>query len=85
MPLGDAEMESSPSSTSFTDGKPVLLDGYDERHLHLEVLRWLINPEVAHIDLAVSFIMKSGVNLITGHLETALQRGARVRIITTAG
>ena len=76
-------MESAPSSIPFADGKPVLLDGYDERHLHLEILRWLINPEVDQIDLAVSFIMKSGVNLVAGHLEAALQRGARVRIITT--
>ena len=83
MPVGDSEWESTPSGSPFADGQPLLLDGFEDRHLHLEILRWLINPEIDQIDLAVSFIMKSGVNLIAGHLEAALQRGARVRIITT--
>ena len=83
MPLGDSGWESTPSGSPFAGGQPLLLDGFEDRHLHLEILRWLINPEIDQIDLAVSFIMKSGVNLIAGHLEAALQRGARVRIITT--
>ncbi len=83
MPVGDSEWESTPSGSPFVDGQPLLLDGFEDRHLHLEILRWLINPEIDQIDLAVSFIMKSGVNLIAGHLEVALQRGARIRIITT--
>ena len=83
VPEGDVGFENSPSGTPFADGEPVLLDGVGDRHLYLEILRWLINPEIDQIDLAVSFIMKSGVNLIASHLEVALQRGARIRIITT--
>ena len=83
MSEGDAGRASAPGGSPFADGQPLLLDGFEDRHLHLEILRWLINPEIDQIDLAVSFIMKSGVNLIAGHLEAALQRGARVRIITT--
>ena len=77
-----AEQGSNPA-VPFAGGEPVLLDGFGGRSLRLELLRWLINPDIDQIDLAVSFIMKSGVNLIAGHLETALQRGAHVRIITT--
>ncbi len=62
---------------------PVLLDGSDDRRLRLELLRWLINPEIDQIDMAVSFIMKSGMNVIAGHLDAALQRGAHIRILTT--
>ncbi len=83
MSEGDAGRASAPGGSPFAGGQPLLLDGFEDRHLHLEILRWLINPEIDQIDLAVSFIMKSGVNLIAGHLEAALQRGARVRIITT--
>ena len=67
----------------FADGEPVLLDGFGDRRLHLELLRWLLNPDIDRIDLAVSFIMKSGVALISDQLDAALQRGAHVRIITT--
>lgn len=83
MSEGDAGRASAPGGSPFVDGQPLLLDGFDDRHLHLEILRWLINPEIDQVDLAVSFIMKSGVKLIAGHLEAALQRGAWVRIITT--
>lgn len=83
MPVGDGGEDIAPSSSPFSGGKPVLLDGVGDRHLHLEILRWLINPDIDQIDLAVSFIMRSGVRLIAGHLEAALQRGARIRIITT--
>lgn len=83
MPLGDAEAGSISDSSPLAGGKPVLFDGIDDRHLYLEILRWLINPDIDRIDLAVSFIMKSGVDLIADHLEVALQRGARIRFLTT--
>ena len=83
MPMGDEGMEDVPGNSPFADGKPILLDGFGDRHLYLEVLRWLINPDIDRIDLAVSFIMKSGVDLIADHLEIALQRGARIRFLTT--
>ncbi len=83
VPEGDAGLDNTSRIISFSDGKPILLDGVEDRHLHLEILRWLINPEIDRIDLAVSFIMRSGVRLIADRLELALQRGARIRIITT--
>ncbi len=76
-------MEDVAGNSPFADGKPILLDGSGDRHLYLEILRWLINPDIDRIDLAVSFVMKSGVNLIADHLEVALLRGARIRLLTT--
>ena len=76
-------MEDVAGNSPFGDGKPILLDGSGDRRLYLEILRWLINPDIDRIDLAVSFIMKSGVNLIADHLEVALLRGARIRLLTT--
>lgn len=34
------------------------------------------------VDIIVSFLMESGVKLLLGELENALQRGARIRILT---
>ncbi len=61
----------------------MLLDGVGDHRLSLELMRWLVNPDIDRIDLAVSFIMRSGLEVIAGHLEAALQRGASIRIITT--
>lgn len=83
MPNGGEARESGPSEESFAIGEPALLDGLGDRKLRLELLRWLINPEIDQIDMAVSFIMKSGLALIADHLEAALQRGAHIRILTT--
>ena len=80
---GGEARESGPSEMPSASGEPVLLDGLGDRRLRLELLRWLINPEIDQIDMAVSFIMKSGLKLIADHLEAALQRGARIRILTT--
>lgn len=60
-----------------------LLDGIADRHLQVELLRCLINPEVDLIDIVVSFVMRSGVDLLYGHLADALNRGATIRLLTT--
>lgn len=83
MPNGGEARESGLGETPFGGGEPVLLDGFGDRKLRLELLRWLINPEIDQVDMAVSFIMKSGLALIADHLEAALQRGAHIRILTT--
>ncbi len=83
MPNGGEARERGPSEESFAGGEPALFDGLGDRKLRLELLRWLITPEIDQIDMAVSFIMKSGLALIADHLDAALQRGARVRILTT--
>ncbi len=64
-------------------GNVELFDATKERFLLLELLRCLINTEYDRIDLIVSFIMRSGLELIEDHLADALERSARVRIITT--
>lgn len=83
MASGGQGREGSSRDTPLDDSTPVLLDGFGDRRLRLELLRWLINPEIDQIDMAVSFIMKSGLALIADHLEAALQRGAHIRILTT--
>ena len=62
---------------------PVLLDGLDDGQLLLELFRCLDNPIFDRIDMVVSSIMNSGLRLIADRLEYAIQRGARVRILTT--
>lgn len=59
-----------------------LLDGVD-RTLKLELLRAIINPSHDRIDLIVSFIMKSGLGIIDRHLDEAVERGTRLRVLTT--
>ena len=83
MSYGGEGREGDPNVVPFADGEPVVLDGFGNRSLRLELLRWLINPDIDRIDLAVSFIMKSGLDLIASHLEAALQRETHVRVITT--
>jgi superfamily II DNA or RNA helicase/diadenosine tetraphosphate (Ap4A) HIT family hydrolase len=61
---------------------PALVDG-QERSLRLELLRCLRSDVFDRIDLVVSFIMKSGLAIITRPLEDAIERGARARILTT--
>ncbi len=70
-----------PAPAPSTDTR--LLDARDDRFLKLELLRCLVNEHFDRIDLLVSFIMKSGLRLITGHLAEALERGAVVRVLTT--
>lgn len=41
------------------------------------------DEEVDQIDLLVAFVMRSGLNLVREALETSLQRGAQVRVLTT--
>ena len=55
------------------------LDG----RMKLELLRCLIRDDLDRIDLLVSFVMRSGLDLIASHLDEALARGARVRLLTT--
>lgn len=61
---------------------PGLVDGLDRR-LYPELLECLRDPALDRIDLVVSFIMKSGLDLIQSSLEDALERGARARVLTT--
>jgi len=62
---------------------PVLLDGSAEGRLLPHLIDRLRDPDLDRIDMAVSFVMKSGLARILGPLEDALDRGARVRVLTT--
>jgi HKD family nuclease len=65
------------------DRPPIeLLSGGDRRMLD-EVLRRLGDRSFDRVDLIVSFIMRSGLELVAPALEAALERGVAVRILTT--
>ena len=59
-----------------------LVDGQD-RLLRDELLRCLRDPRFDRVDLLVSFVMKSGLEQIHGALLDALDRGVKVRVLTT--
>jgi superfamily II DNA or RNA helicase/diadenosine tetraphosphate (Ap4A) HIT family hydrolase len=63
-------------------GPLVLVDG-QERLLRDDLLRCLRDRRFDQVDLLVSFVMKSGLDLIRGGLADALDRGARIRVLTT--
>jgi len=59
-----------------------LFDGV-QRRLEQELVRNLQEPAFDRVDLVVSFIMRSGLDLIDEALQDALERDAEVRILTT--
>jgi len=59
-----------------------LLPGGDARMLDAVVAR-LGDRTFDRIDLVVSFIMRSGLDLVAPALQTALERGASIRVLTT--
>jgi len=68
-------LESSAGSRGLIDGQ--------SRLLRDELLRCLRDPRFDNVDVLVSFVMKSGLELIYGGLLDALDRGAKVRVLTT--
>ena len=52
-------------------------------HLRVELLRCLIREDLDRVDLLVSFVMRSGIDIVKGRLDDALARGAHVRLLTT--
>src|SRR6185295_4883629 len=72
---GNYLVGSTPPTSQFLDGR--------DRRLRLELVRCLRGEVFDRIDLVVSFIMKSGLAIISGPLEDALERGAYARILTT--
>ena len=76
----------SPTPIDVSDRRgvaPVLLDGSVEGRLLPHLINRLQDPNLDRIDMAVSFVMKSGLGRIIQPLEDALDRGAHVRILTT--
>lgn len=54
-----------------------------DRLLYQELRRCLDEREFDRIDLLISFVMRSGVNLIAARINEALARGAQVRLLST--
>lgn len=74
-----------PSKGNYLQPQPepcALVDG-QERLLRDDLLRCLRDPRFDRVDLLVSFVMKSGLEQVHGGLLDALDRGARVRVLTT--
>lgn len=71
-------------ATQSTDsGGYHLIDSADGRYMHHELDECLRSGDFDRVDLLVSFIMKSGLNLIHDRLDEALSRGAHARVLTT--
>lgn len=66
----------------MSPAEPSLVTPADGR-FRLELLRCLIRDDLDRIDLLVSFLMGSGVDIVAGRVDDALARGARIRILTT--
>ena len=64
-------------------GEPMLFDGSAHGQLLPQQLDRLNDRSLDRIDMALSFVMKSGLARILRPLEDALDRGAHVRILTT--
>ena len=59
-----------------------LLTGENDA-MRRELLRCISTPAYDRIDLVVAFIMRSGLAMVASAVEDALDRGARVRILTS--
>ena len=51
--------------------------------LYLELTRCLLNDTLDRIDLLVSFVMRSGIDVLAEWVDRALDRGAHIRLLTT--
>lgn len=67
----------------FVSPSTKLVDAQNGNHLSNEILAALENHSFDQVDILVSFIMKSGLAIIHGHLTDALDAGANVRVLTT--
>jgi len=77
-----ANLSEVPEEGEVTSQTPVLVDG-QVRLLLPQLMRHLHDTEYDRVDIVVSFIKMSGLHLLEGALQDALDRGAQVRILTT--
>ena len=54
-----------------------------ERRLFNELVKCLSDENLDRIDLLISFVMKSGVDVLKDRILQALDRGAHIRLLTT--
>lgn len=67
---------------SPSDDVTALADGV-ERHLLPFLEDALDDPRFDRIDVVVSFVRRSGVQLVLAHIRDAIDRGAHLRLLTT--
>lgn len=77
-----AKQDETSEEPGLTVRTPLLVDG-QVRLLLPELVQHLRDVDYDHVDIVVSFIKMSGLNLIIGALQDALEGGATVRILTT--
>lgn len=70
------------TATGLESSTPVLVDG-QVRLLLPELVKHLRSTEFDRIDIVVSFIKMSGLEMLTGAITDALDRSAEVRVLTT--
>lgn len=59
----------------------VIVGGTDKnKYLYYQLVRSL--KEAKRVDIIVSFLMESGVKMLIDELKNAIDRGAKVRILT---
>ena len=71
-----------PSAASAAAAAPSLVLPRNNR-LHSALTTCLANPAYDRIDLVISFVMWSGVELMKDHLQAALDRGVHLRLLTS--
>ncbi len=83
--LGDTDTDQRSTVTTTLEldaATPVLVDG-QVRLLLPELIDRLRTVQFDRVDIVVSFIKMSGLSLLVGALEDAIEREAEVRILTT--
>ena len=70
--------------TSQSESAFNLIDGGGvSGFLQPELERCLADPQYDTVDFVVSFVMRTGLERLTKHIQEALRRGARLRILTS--
>ena len=73
----------SAASATPSPSPPPRLVTPSEGQMRVELVRSLARTDFDRIDLLVSFLMRSGVDLLAAHVDEALARGARIMVLTT--
>lgn len=76
-------VEVAPDAPASFDQQVATLVAGPTQPLHAELVECLNDPRFDRVDLIVSFVMLSGLDLIGGGLEDSIDRGARVRVLAT--
>lgn len=81
-PAGGVRLVNPERGNYLRPSKPRLVTPAKGR-MRAELARCLVDPDYERIDFLVAFVMASGLRVIEENIETALARGAKVRVLTT--